>query len=82
MIRAVILWGSELGWRGQQDWEKGFERLQYQALRQCTRAVQGARIEWVSQIAGVKSPRIVMNAAAHARLMAKVMRDRTAMETS
>ena len=29
MIRAVALWGSELRWRGQKDWEEEFEKLQY-----------------------------------------------------
>ena len=78
MIRVVALWGSELGWRGQKEWEEEMNKLQYQALRKCTGAVKGARREVVSQIAGVESPRMVMDAA-QARLMAKVMRDPTAV---
>ena len=46
MIRAVALWGSELGWRGQRDWEEEFERLQYQALKKCVNATHGSRENW------------------------------------
>jgi len=78
MIRAIALWGSELGWRGQRDWEKEFEQLQYQALKRCVNATHGSKIELVSQIAGVESPRMALDAA-QARLMGKIMRDTTAL---
>ena len=29
MIRAVALWGAEIGWRGQKAWRREFEKLQY-----------------------------------------------------
>ena len=29
MIRTVGLWGAELGWKGQKDWKREMERLQY-----------------------------------------------------
>jgi len=78
MIRAVALWGAELGWRGQRDWEKEFERLQYQALKKCVNATHGSRRELVSQIAGVKSPRMALDAA-QARMIGKIIRDPTAV---
>lgn len=74
MIRAVALWGMELAWRGQSNWEEEFEKLQYQALKKCVNAVQGSRRELVSQIAGVESPKMVLDAV-QARLAAKMMRD-------
>jgi len=78
MIRAIALWGSELGWRGQRDWEKEFEHLQYQALKKGVNATHGSKKELVSQIAGVESPRMALDAA-QARLMGKIMRDTTAL---
>jgi len=66
--------GSELGWRGQRDWEKEFEQLQYQALKKFVNATHGSRIELVSQIAGVESPRSALDTA-QARLMGKIMWD-------
>jgi len=78
MIRAIALWGSELGWRGQRDWEKEFEHLQYQAMKKCVNATHGSKKELVSQIAGVESPRMALDAA-QARLMGKIMRDTTAL---
>jgi len=78
MIRAIALWGSELGWRGQRDWEKEFEQLQYQALKKCVNATHGSKAELVSQIAGVESPRMALDAA-QPRLMGKIMRDNTAI---
>jgi len=63
MIRAIALWGAELGCRGQRDWEQEFEQLQYQALMQCTGATRGSRKELVRQIAGLKSPSMAMDAA-------------------
>jgi len=78
MIRAVALWWLELGWRGQRDWEKKFKQLQYQALKKCVNATHGSRIKLVSQIVGVESPRIALDAA-QARLMRKIMRYTTAI---
>jgi len=78
MIRAIPLWGSELGWRGQRGWEKEFEQLQYQALKKCVNTTHGSKTELVSQIAGVESPRKALDAA-QARLMGKIMRDTTAL---
>jgi len=68
-----------LGWRGQRDWEKDFEQLQYQALKKCVNATNGSKIELVSQIAGVESPKVALDAA-QARLMGKIMRDTTTLE--
>lgn len=28
MIKAIALWGAELGWRGWRDWEEEFKKLQ------------------------------------------------------
>jgi len=72
------LWGSELGWRGHRDWEKEFEQLQYQALKKCVNATHGSKIELVSQIAGVESPRMVLHAA-QPRVMGKIIRDTTVL---
>jgi len=69
MIRAVALWGAELGWRGQKDWEEEMEKLQYQCLKKCVNATHSSRRELVSQRAGVKSLRIALDAA-QARVMA------------
>ena len=41
-------------WRGQKAWEKEFGRLQYQALRKATGAVQGTASDKVNQMAGVE----------------------------
>jgi len=68
-----------LGWRGQREWEKEFEQLQYQALKKCVNVTHGSKMELVSLIAGVESPRMALNAA-QARLMGKIMRDTTALE--
>jgi len=78
MIRAMALWGSELGWREQRDWEKEFEQPQYQALKKCVNAIHGSKIELGSQIAGVESPRMALDAA-HARLRGKIMRHTIAL---
>lgn len=63
MVRAVALWGMELAWRGQAAWEEEFEKLQYQALKKCVNVTHGSRRELVSQITGVESPRMVLDAA-------------------
>ncbi|KAF8467819.1 hypothetical protein BDZ91DRAFT_793483 [Kalaharituber pfeilii] len=58
---AVALWGSGIGWRGQRKWREEFERLQYQALRKCTGAVQGAPREKVEAIGGVESVATILD---------------------
>jgi len=72
------LWESELGWRGQRGWEKEFVQLQYQALKKYVNATHGSKTELVSQIAGVESPGMVLDAA-QARVMRKIMGDNTAL---
>ena len=67
-----------MGWRGQRDWEKDFKQLQYQALKKCINTTNGSKIKLVSQIAGVESSRMALDAA-QARLMGKIMRDTTAI---
>ena len=47
MIRAVALWGAELGWRGQRDWKEDFRKLQYQALKKWVNMTHGSRRELV-----------------------------------
>jgi len=78
MVCGVALWGLELGWRVQRDWEKKFEQLQYQALKKCVNATHGSRIAVVSQIAGVESPRMALDAP-QARHGCRIMRDTTAI---
>ena len=39
----MALWGAEIGWRGQRDWEEEFEKLQYQALRKYVNATHESR---------------------------------------
>ena len=79
MIRAVALWGAELGCRGQKHWEEEMEELQYQCLKKCVNATHASRRELVIQIAWVESPRMALDAA-QARVMAKMMGDQKAME--
>ena len=79
MIRAVALWGAELGWRGQRDWEEEFEKLQYQALQKCVNMIHGSKRELISQTAGVEPPRMALDTA-QARLMGKLMRDLSYMD--
>jgi len=52
--------------------------LQCQALSKCVNAVRGACKELVSEIAGVESPRMALDAA-QARLLGKMMRDPIAL---
>ena len=52
--------------------------LQCQGLSKCVDAVRGARKELLSEIAGVESPRMALDAA-QARLLGKLMRDPTAL---
>ena len=54
MIRTVALWGAEIGWRGQRDFEKELQKLQYQALRKATRVVSRVGAKTVNKIAGVE----------------------------
>ena len=57
----VALWGAELGWKGQKLWLKEFERLQYQALRKCTRVTLGASREKVNYIARVEDVKTILD---------------------
>ena len=52
MIQSIAAWGD--GWRGQKNWETEFSRLQYQALRKATGAVQETGMNKVNQMAGVE----------------------------
>jgi len=52
--------------------------LQYQALIKCVNSVKGAHKELVREIAGVESPRIVLDAA-QVWLLGKMMRDPTTL---
>ena len=74
MVRVVALWGAELGWRGQKDWKRELERLQYQALRKCTGAVLGANRQKVNVIAAVEDVETILQAT-QTRYMAKCMAD-------
>ena len=74
MIRAVALWGVDLGWRGQRDWEEGFQKLQFLALKKCVNVRHESKWKLVNQIAGVKIPRMAQDAA-QARVMGKLMRN-------
>jgi len=74
IIRAVAMWGSELGWRGQKRWEKKMIDLQYKSLTKCINSVKGARKELVREIAGVESSKMALDAA-QAGLLGKMMRD-------
>jgi len=65
-------------WKGQRDWKKEFEQLQYQALKKCVNVTHGSKIELVSQIAGVESSRLVLDTA-QTRLMGKIMGDTSAL---
>lgn len=57
-IRSIATWGAKLGRRGHKAWEKEFARLQYQALRKATDAVQGTPIDKVNKLAGVEAGRV------------------------
>lgn len=37
------MWGAELGWRGQRDWESEMVDFQYQALSKCISARRGGK---------------------------------------
>ena len=74
MIRTVALWGSELGWRGQLQFQKAFQRLQYQVLRKATGAVTGASMEKINLIAGVEDVYTTLNATQQ-RFMARCMQE-------
>src|SRR5258706_13075130 len=62
MVRTVALWGADIGWKGQRDWKREMERLQYQALKKSTGAVQGGSMEKVNKIAGVEEVDTIMRA--------------------
>lgn len=74
MVPTVALWGAEIGWRGQQDFERKLGRLQYQALSKVTGAVTGASIEKVSKIAAVEDARTVLDSTQE-MFMARSMQD-------
>ena len=61
MVRAVALWGAELGWKWQKAWLKEFKRLKYQALRKCTAATLGASREKVNYIARVEDVKTILD---------------------
>jgi len=79
IIRAMALLCSKLGWRGQRDCKREFEQLQYQALKKCINATYGSKIGLVSQITGVESSRMALDAA-QARLIGKMNWDTTTLE--
>ena len=79
MVRTVALWGAELGWRGQKEWKGEFERLQYQALRKCTRVVLVSNKQKVNKIAAVEDVETILNTG-QARYMARCMADPSTTE--
>ena len=72
IIRSVALWGIEVGWRGQKEWREEMEKLQYAALRKCTGAVAGARMEYVQKVAAVESIEMFVRASS-GHFMARTM---------
>ena len=74
MFRTVALWGAEFGWRGQKEWKRELERLQYQALRKCPGAVLGSNKEKVNKIAVVEDVETILNTG-QARYIARCMAD-------
>ena len=74
MVRVVALWGAELRWRGQKDWKREFERLQYQAPCKCTGAVLGANRQKVNVIAAVEDVDTILQAT-QTRYMARCIAD-------
>ena len=79
MVRTVALWGAELGWRGQKEWKREFERLQYHALRKCTGAALGSNKQKANKIAAVEDVETILNAG-QARYMARCMADPSTTE--
>ena len=67
MVRTIALWGAEIGWRGQREWETQFERLQYVVLRKCTGAIIS-----VNHLAGVEDVGTILEAR-QTRYMARCM---------
>ena len=74
MVPVVALWRAELWCRGQKDWKKEFERLQYQALRKYTGAVLGANRQKVNAIAALVDVDTILQAI-QTRYMARCMAD-------
>ncbi|KAF8463325.1 hypothetical protein BDZ91DRAFT_796479 [Kalaharituber pfeilii] len=68
------MWGAEIGWRGQKEWRKEMERIQYQILRKATGAVHGAARQKVNWIVGVECAETALDAA-QARFVARSMGD-------
>ena len=79
MVRTVALWGAELGWRGQKEWKREFERLQYRALRKCREAVLGSNKQNLYKIATVEDVETIVKAGL-ARYMARCMADLSTTE--
>ena len=48
MITTVALWKVELKQRGQRDWEKEVQKLQYQDLQKCVNTTRGSKRELVN----------------------------------
>ena len=74
MVRTVAVWGAELGWRGQKEWKREFERLQYQALQKCTGAVLGSNKQKFNKIAAVEDVETILNTG-QAKYITRCMAD-------
>ena len=61
----VVLWGAELGWRGQREGRRQFKRLQYQALRKYTGAILVTNEEKLNVSAGVEDVDTILDAGQH-----------------
>ena len=70
----VAMWRAELAWKGQRDWKREIERLQYQALKKSMGAVQGSSIEKINKIAGVEEVDTIIRAS-QARFVVRSMAD-------
>ena len=79
MIRTIVLWGAEVGWRGQEKWRKALKGLQYQSLRKCSGAPQGTAQDAVDRITGVESIETKTDAM-QARFVARSKCNGSAME--
>ena len=79
MVRVVASWGAEVAWRSQKAWRADFERLQYQALRNCTSAIVGANMAIVNKLAAVEDIDTIMEAI-QGRFMARCLGDPSAAQ--
>ena len=77
MIRTVVTWGAELGWRGQKRWAVELESLQYDSLPKCVGAlaVKVASKEKVRKIAGVERMSTYLYGG-QARFVARVVEEK------